>query len=165
MKKISYFSLFGIILFLSSCAVMSYSPKVNLDISPQTISRTVTVEKLKDNSPPEDKNNPFMGFSATNKESLSNDLETEVTNAIVSDFSTNALFKNISRRTDNPDIIMKGEIKRFVGKSRPTIYAYIGTFLALPAYGIIQAPNAASLNTGVLIGATVAILHQKTSYK
>ena len=92
---------------------------MSLDVSPK---------KFKDNTPEKDRNNPFAGFSVTNKEALSSELPIEVTNAIIADFSTNALFKEISRRIDNPDFVMKGQINKFVGKSRMTTFGIVSMF-------------------------------------
>jgi hypothetical protein len=113
------------VLMISSCSTISYTPRVSLDISPKTIHKSVTVEKFVDNTPAEEKKNPFAGFSVTNEEALANDLSTEVTNAIISDFHTNAVFEDISRRADHPDFIMKGEINKFKGTTRLTNYGII----------------------------------------
>ena len=118
-------SMFLLIAFCSSCVSISYAPKVSLDISPKTIKKTVMVERFIDNSPEKDKNNPFGGFSVTNKDALVSELALEVTNAIISDFSVNSVFKEISRRIENPDFVMKGEIKKFKGRSRMTTYAIV----------------------------------------
>lgn len=109
----------------SSCATISYTPKVSLDVSDRTIKKAVMVEKLVDNAPVEDRENPLSGFSITNPKALPGDLSVDVTNAIVSDFATNGVFSQISRRLDNPDYILRGEIKKFMGKSRPTAYQWI----------------------------------------
>lgn len=114
--------------FLSSCASISYSPKVSLDISSATINKTVGVEKFKDNSPVLDKKNPFLGYSVTDPDALSNELSIEVANAIIADFSTNSVFKQVSRRVENPDFVMKGEINKFMGKSKMTDFGLISLF-------------------------------------
>lgn len=110
----------------TSCVTISYTPKVSLDVSSQTIKKSVSVEKFKDLSPIDDREKPFSGLAVTNKESLSNDLDLEVTNAITSDFATNSVFKEISRRVESPDYIMKGEIIRFKGISELSTYAKFG---------------------------------------
>jgi hypothetical protein len=115
-------------LFFNSCATISYSPFVSLDLSPLTIKKSLMIEKLKDSSLEKDNKNPFNGFSVTNKKAMANDLSIEVPNAIVSDFSTNAVFKQCSRRVENPDFTMKGEIKRFKGRNRMTKYGLISMF-------------------------------------
>ncbi len=112
-----------ILLLMSSCTTISYSPKVSLDVSPKTVKKTVMVEKFKDISPEEDRENPLAGLSATNEKALVNDLDMEVTNAVVSDFAINGVFNSISRRIENPDYIMKGEIKKFMGISELNGYA------------------------------------------
>jgi hypothetical protein len=118
-------------IFLASCAKISYSPKVSLDISPETIKKTVQVEKFTDSSPSGDREDPFSGASITNEDALVAALNLEVTNAIISDFSTNALFSSISRRVENPDYIMKGEIKKFKGHTGMNTYAKIAFALSL----------------------------------
>ena len=102
---------------MTSCSTISYVPNVSLDVSPKTINRSVQVERFIDSSPIADRRNPFGGFSVTNAGSLSNSLDIEVTNAVVADFATNAVFKQVSRKIDNPDFILKGEIIEFSGKS------------------------------------------------
>lgn len=116
------------ICFLGSCASISYSPKVSLDISAATINKTVTVEKFKDNSPVFDKKNPFLGYSVTDPDALSSELSTEISNAVIADFSINSVFKQVSRRVENSDFIMKGEINRFMGKSQMTDFGLISLF-------------------------------------
>jgi len=128
MKRQNLFKLLTLsisIAFFTSCVTISYTPKVSLDICPKSINKTVMVDKFKDNTPEKDRKNPFAGFSVTNEKALSNDLSIEVTNAVISDFSTNSLFKQISRRIENPDFVMKGEIRKFMGKSRMTTFGII----------------------------------------
>ena len=118
MKKFIKFSalLLATVLF-TFCVTISYTPKVSLDVSSRTIIKSVSIEKFKDISPIEDCEKPFCGLSVTSKESLSNDLDIEVTNAITTDFAINSVFKEISRRVETPDYIMKGEIIKFKGVS------------------------------------------------
>lgn len=120
--------LFCCVLFLSSCATVSYSPWISLDVSPTTIHKTVLIEKFVDNSPEADCKNPFMGMSLTNKKALVNDLSIDVTNAVTADFSNNALFTTVSRKIDNPDYIIKGEIVKFKGMTKMTNYGKITLF-------------------------------------
>lgn len=117
------FLFFGLI--ISSCSTVSYTPRISLDMSPKTIKKSVTVEKFVDNTSEKDKENPFTGYSVTNGEALTSDLSIEITNAIISDFHTNAVFKDISRRIDNPDFTMKGEINKFKGTSKMTTYGIV----------------------------------------
>ncbi len=128
-------------IFTVSCSTISYSPKLTLDVSPKTIQKSVQVEKFIDSSPLEDKQNPFLGLSVTNQESLSGELNLEVTNAIISDFSVNAVFSSISRKLEKPDYLMKGEIIKFNGKSTLNNYAKASYVMALAAF--IIAPIAA----------------------
>ncbi len=133
MKKIKNFNVLLLLsILITSCATISYTPKVSLDVSTKTIKKSVSIEKFKDISPIEDREKPFSGISVTNKEALSNDLDIEVTNAITTDFSTNSVFKEISRRVENPDYIIKGDILKFKGVSELSGYAKagLGIFLA-----------------------------------
>lgn len=125
---------------IASCSTISYVPKVSLDSSPKTINKSVQVDKFKDSSPIEDRKNPFLGLSVTNEESMASGLDLEVTNAVVSDFSVNGLFKQISRRVENPDFVLKGEIKKFTGKAQLNNFAKISWVAGLAA--IIAAPAA-----------------------
>jgi hypothetical protein len=132
MKSVFEKTIFGtLVILFTSCTTISYVPKVSLDVSPKTINKAVQVDKFVDSSPILDRENPFGGLSVTNKESLSNELDVEVTNAIVSDFATNGIFKQVSRKIDNPDYVLKGEIIRFLGKSEPNEYAKFSIGLAL----------------------------------
>jgi len=72
-KYLFIINLFCCVLFLSSCATVSYNPWISLDVSPTTIHKTVLIEKFVDNSPEADRKNPFMGMSLTNKKALVND--------------------------------------------------------------------------------------------
>jgi hypothetical protein len=132
-------STFGAFLILiTSCSTISYAPKVSLDVSPKSINKTVQVDKFIDSSPIADRKNPFGGVSVTNSESLSSELNVEVTNAIVSDFATNGLFKQVSRKVDNPDYTIKGEIIKFSGKSELNEFARFSFGLAIAS--VIIAP-------------------------
>jgi hypothetical protein len=105
---------------LTSCATISYTPKVSLDTSINTIKKTVKVENFIDNVPIVQRKKPFGGYSVTDSESLAGSLSTEVTNAIVEDFNTNGLFSKVSKREENPDFVIKGEIVNFKGKYHPS---------------------------------------------
>ena len=147
-KKLFY-TIIGITVF-SSCTTISYTPKVTLDLSPQTINKSVLVEKIKDLSPVEDKANPFLGLSVTNEESLPSGLELEVTNEIVSDFSNNALFSNISRRVENPDFIIKGDINKFCGKSEINTFGKVSYFMAMGAIVLSSVTGESAALIGVV---------------
>lgn len=113
------------VLVMQSCATISYNPKISLDVSPKTIEGSLMVEKIVDNTPIEDRKNPFSGFSVTNEQSLINDLSIEVSNEIVSDFSNNAVFSKVSRSIKNPDYILEGEMTKFMGRTKLTTYGLI----------------------------------------
>jgi len=150
MKSILKKSLFfAILVFITSCTTISYVPRVSLDVSPKSINKSVQIDKLKDSSPIDGKYNPFGGSSVTHPNAISNELDVEVTNAIVNDFSTNGVFKHVSRKIDNPDYTIKGEIIKFYGKSGLTDNAKI--FIGLAMVSAIAAPMTS--NPVVLFGA------------
>lgn len=121
----------ALLVFTTSCSTISYVPKVSLDVSPKSINKAVQIDKFIDSSPVADRKNPFGGVSVTNAEALSNELDIEVTNAIVSDFATNGLFKQVSRKIENPDYTIKGEIIKFSGKSELNEFAKFSFGLAI----------------------------------
>lgn len=148
-------------IIVSSCATISYTPIVSLDVSNKTIKRTVKVENLVDKTPAKQKKKPIGGFSVTNSESLAGDLSVEVTNAIINDFNTNGVFSNINKRVENPDLILKGEIIKFEGKYKPTVALWVTIpvdilwFLGIPIYREyidIEIKLSILKNTGELIG-------------
>jgi hypothetical protein len=133
----------------NSCSTISYVPKVNLDISPKTINKTVQVEKLIDSTPSGYKKNLFLRPSVTNRKSLSSDLNLEVTNAIVSDFAVNGLFKQVSGKVDNPDFVIKGEIKKFVGKSELNTFGKVSYFGTLTTIIIVSSAGTPIVGLGI----------------
>lgn len=151
MKSIVKQSLFAtLLIFTTSCSTISYAPKVSLDVSPKSINKAVQIDKFIDSSPVADRKNPFGGVSVTNKDALSNELDIEVTNAIVSDFATNAVFKQVSRKIDNPDYIIKGEIIKFSGKSEPNEFAKFSFGLAMASLFIAPIAHNSSLYLGTV---------------
>jgi hypothetical protein len=104
---------------ISGCMSVSYKPAVSLGESPRTVNANARLEKFVDRSPASDQDTKFGGASATAPGTLAGDLETEITDAIFSDFSNNQLFASIKKRTDDPDLVLKGTINRFNGTSGP----------------------------------------------
>jgi hypothetical protein len=144
-------SVFGIIvIFITSCSTISYVPNISLDISPKTINKSVQIEKFVDLSPLSDTKNPIGGFSVTNPEALSNMLDVEVTNAVVADLSTSGLFKQVSRKIDNPDYILKGEIIKYAGKSELNDFTKITLGIAVASMIMLSATNNNNYILGVL---------------
>jgi len=148
-------------LFISSCATISYVPKITLDVSPQTIKKSVKVENLIDKTTSEQKKKPVSGYSVTDSESLAGDLSVEITNAIIEDFNTNSVFSRISKGVDDPDLILKGEITNFSGKYKPTAAFWITLpidiiwFFGIPIFKDevdIEIKLLIYRNTGELIG-------------
>ena len=134
MRKIAAKFLIFLSLAISSCTAVSYvpqiptyTPKVNLDVSPQTINKSVQIDPFKDASPKEDKKTPFMGLSVTDYELWGCELDSGVTNAVIADFSDNRLFNQVGRKVENPDFIIRGEIKKFYGKSQLSTFAKVSS--------------------------------------
>lgn len=119
MKRPASLGLFGtfVVLLVSGCASISYKPSLSLGESPSTVRSRVQINQFRDVSPPEEKDKKFAGFSATEPGTLAGDLATEVTNAVLTDFSNNQVFEAIQKRMDNPDLILNGTIHRFYGQS------------------------------------------------
>ena len=125
---------FASIVFLSSCTLISYTPRVSLDVSPVTINRSLQVEKFEDLSPDDDREIATFGSSATNEAALANDLNLELTRSIIDDFSSNYVFRSVGRKIENPDFILKGKIKRFKAITRLTNYASVSLWLVPTSY-------------------------------
>ena len=104
---------------LPGCMSMSYKPSVSLGEAPHTIKAKVKIDKFTDISPAGDKEKAFGGTSATAPGTLAGDLETEVTDAVLSDFNNNQVFDTVKKRMDDPDLVLKGTINRFYGTAGP----------------------------------------------
>ncbi len=104
-------------LALSACTAISYKPALSLGPSPVKIPAKIQVETFVDQSPPEDKTKRAGGSSATEPDSLTGDLGTEVTNAVIADFLANGVFTEAGKRIEHPDAVMIGQIKRFYGRA------------------------------------------------
>lgn len=138
--KLSFVKIVAIVLapiILTSCsAPMDYSyyvehryvPNIDLNVSPNVVENSLMVSDFIDNSPVEDREVPFLGSSVTNQDIVVSDLAFEVTNAIVSDFSNNTVFEEVSRKVNNPDYILEGEITRFMGRTKLTSYGLISAY-------------------------------------
>lgn len=117
MKPINPVVVFALALFLSACTAISYRPALSLGPSPVRIPRKIRVETFVDRSPSEDKSKRIGGSSATEPDSLTGDLGTEVTNAVTADFLANGVFAEVGKHIEEPDAVMTGEIKRFYGRA------------------------------------------------
>jgi len=106
------------LLLFTGCASISYQPSLSLEMSTKTIDAVVQINTFVDISPFTDKEKVVAGISVTESNTLVGKLSTEVTNAVVNDFSINGVFKKIGKRIDSPDLILSGEIYRFYGKSK-----------------------------------------------
>jgi hypothetical protein len=88
-------------------------------MSPREIAVKARIEQFEDLTPPQDKTGKAGGTSATEPGTLAGDLATEVTNAVLNDFDSNAVFTVVKKRITDPDIIIKGKIQRFYAKAGP----------------------------------------------
>jgi len=104
---------------LSGCTTISYKPSVSLSESPRTIRAKVQINKFTDQSPADDKDQKVAGVSCTAPGTLAGDLETEVTDAILTDFNNNQVFDTVKKKINDPDVILKGTINRFQGAVSP----------------------------------------------
>jgi hypothetical protein len=96
---------------------VTYKPGLSLEKSPARIKAKAQVESFSDHPPATDKDRRIGGVSATEPKTLAGDLATEVTNAVINDFSINGVFQEVGKSVDNPDFIVKGEIRKFYGKA------------------------------------------------
>jgi hypothetical protein len=96
---------------------VTYKPGLSLEKSPVKIKAKAQVESFVDHSPATDKDRRIGGVSATEPKTLAGDLATEVTNAVINDFLINGVFQEVGKSVDNPDLIVKGEIRKFYGKA------------------------------------------------
>src|SRR5437870_5121493 len=108
-----------ILVLVAGCASISYKPSLSLGPSPVTIHRKVQVDSFRDESPPRDKGRKVGGTSATEPGTMAGELGAEVTNAVLTDFNNNAVFETIRARVEDPDLIMRGTIRRFYGHAAP----------------------------------------------
>ena len=109
-----------VLALLSGCTSISYKPSLSLGPSLATIDRRVQIETFRDESPPGDRGKKVAGTSATEPGTLAGELSNEVTNAVLTDFHNNAVFKDVRRRLDAPDLVMRGTIRRFYAHAGPT---------------------------------------------
>ena len=107
------------LILVGGCTSISYKPSLSLGPSPVTIHRKVQVDSFRDESPPRDKGRKVGGTSATEPGTMAGDLAAEVTNAVLTDFNNNAVFETIRARVEDPDLIMRGTIRRFYGHAAP----------------------------------------------
>lgn len=123
--------LLSLTLFVTAC--VPYKPTLLLEKSPHTIVASVSVQTLRDASPPDDKENLAEG-TVSQTGSMEGDLSALVTQAIVADFSATSLFRSISNREAHPDLVLTGTIHRFYGQ------ATIPSWFVIP--GVAWAVNA-----------------------
>ena len=109
----------SLLLGAAGCMSISYKPSLSLGESPTTVHAKVQIATFKDESPAGDKDAKVAGTSATEPGTLAGELATEVTNAVLTDFSNNQVFDVIQKRVEAPDLIMNGAIRRFYGYAGP----------------------------------------------
>jgi hypothetical protein len=115
-------------LFLAAC--VPYKPMLSLENSPHTIPVNVSVQPLRDASPPEDKEHAARrSFSQTGPDSLEGDLGALVTQAILADFRSTSVFRSIHMEQDHSDLVLGGTIHRFYGQ------VSIPSWLLIPGVG------------------------------
>lgn len=102
---------------ITGCASISYKPAVSLGESPKTIKAKVKIDTFVDKTPADDRDSKVGGVSATAPGTLAGGLDSEVTDAVLSDFNNNQLFTEIKKRIESPDYVLKGNINRFYGKA------------------------------------------------
>ncbi len=116
-------------LFLTAC--VPYKPTLALEKSPHTIPVSVSVQLLRDATPPDDKEDLAEG-TVSQTGSMEGELSALVTKAIVADFSATGVFRSIRagrKGGAHPDLILTGTIHRFYGQ------ATIPSWLLIPGVG------------------------------
>lgn len=116
-KPVSLVVVLASVLTLSACPAISYKPALSLGPSRVKIPARIQVESFVDRSPSEDKTKRAGGSSATEPDSMTGDLDTEVTNAVIADFLANGVFAEVGRHVEHPDAVMTGQITRFYGRA------------------------------------------------
>ena len=161
MKTLRVLAIASLLGLTVGCSSISYKPSLSLGTSPTTVNARVQMNQLADASPPDEKEKKFAGFSATEPGTLAGDLATEVTNALLVDFSTNQVFDTIQKRMTNPDLIMNGTIHRFYAQSGlnalgwSTIVIDFIWFFGLPVqtqYGAVDIDVSLQRPNGVTVG-------------
>jgi len=97
-------------------ACVPYKPTLLLEKSPDTIPVSVSVQPLRDATPPDDKEN-LAADTISQTGSMEGELSALVTQAIEADFSATSLFRSISQGEPHPDLILSGTIHRFYGQA------------------------------------------------
>jgi hypothetical protein len=115
-------------LLLSGC--IPYKPTLMLEDSAHTIPASVSVQPLRDASPPDDKEAASRSsYAQTSASSMEEELSPLVTRAIVADFSATSVFRSIRMGQDHADLILSGTIHRFYGQ------VSIPSWLLIPGVG------------------------------
>ena len=129
------------LILLTSCSTIDYKPTISLQTCPKTIKKSVQMEKLVNKCPATDSIDPSMGLAITSRKYMPSDLDLALTHEIMNDFNNNALFSHISKRTDNPDLYIRGEINGFYGKSGMTTFGRVSYYLAMGSVIAVAATN------------------------
>jgi hypothetical protein len=151
----------GGLALLSAC--VPYKPMLSLENNPLTIPVSVSVQPLRDASPPEDKDHAARrSFSQTHADSLEGELDALVTKAILADFRSTSLFRSIRMNQEHPDLVLGGTIHRFYGQvSIPAWLMIPGVGWAAQIFwspvqeweGAVDLELTLSTPTGVVVGA------------
>jgi hypothetical protein len=130
-----------------SCATIIYTPKISLPGINETINKSVKVIQFIDSSPLKDKKTNFSRASITSPTSYSGELDFETTELIVTNFAKSGLFKTINSYMNEPDYVMKGEIKKFSGFNRANNFTNISSTFFV-----------GSITTALLVGEPIILL-------
>ncbi|OGL49503.1 MAG: hypothetical protein A3C43_03135 [Candidatus Schekmanbacteria bacterium RIFCSPHIGHO2_02_FULL_38_11] len=119
--KISSKFLFFLFIIISciGCMSFNYKPDLSLGLSSETIQAKVQIEEFIDETPQGDHSKKIGGTSCTSADTLEGSLTVGITNAVMKAFYESQVFDIITRRIDNPDLILRGKIHRFYGKAGP----------------------------------------------
>jgi hypothetical protein len=154
--------------FLSGCSPSApYRPSVSLGKSPVMIRAKARVEPFADLSPAEGKMwDAITSDTPRVVEPWSTMyLTRHITDAVVSDFSANNVFQEVGQNVNDPDIVIKGEVNGFRGKTKRNTLGWL-TFPveAMAPVSLLGIPVTASVGSvnitlkvyrrdGTLIGA------------
>ncbi len=115
-------------------ACLPYKPTLFLEKNFDTIPASVSVEALRDASPPDDKEHVAEGV-VSQTGLMEGDLSALVTQALVAGFSATSLFRSISNREAHPDLVLTGTIHRFYGQATvPSWFVIPGVAWAVNAF-------------------------------
>ena len=123
MKNSFFFSAILFLLLFSSCHVLTYTPSASTIVSKRTINKSVLVETFIDKTNIKEREKRYLDLTYTAPEVYSKyEFENEITNSFVDDFSKNFVFEKIGLRSENPELIIRGEINDFTARINATVF-------------------------------------------